>query len=193
MARLKAGEALLDLGCCFAQDIRKLVYDGAPATNLWGAELLGDFIELGYEMFGDRDTLKATFMQADLLDCEGALKALKGKMDMIHIGLFLHLWDWEGQLRACLRIVELLKPQKGVLILGQQVGTAVPGGRLDPGVSRWRHDVQSFERLWKEVGDETGTQWKVDVVMDEGLGVGQHNRSWDDPSTRRISFVVERL
>ena len=31
--RLKKGERLLDLGCCFGQDIRKLVHDGVPSEN----------------------------------------------------------------------------------------------------------------------------------------------------------------
>lgn len=33
LCRLKKGEKLLDLGCCFGQDIRKLVHDGAPSEN----------------------------------------------------------------------------------------------------------------------------------------------------------------
>ena len=38
LATLAAPDAqanLLDLGCCFGQDIRKLVHDGAPAINLF--------------------------------------------------------------------------------------------------------------------------------------------------------------
>lgn len=70
---------MLDLGCCCAQDLRKLVHDGAPSENLWGAELKGGFLELGYELFLDRETLKAHFIEADVFDAEGLLKQLEGK------------------------------------------------------------------------------------------------------------------
>ena len=127
LERLKAGGSLLDIGCCFAQDIRKLVHDGAPADHLWGAELLPDFIKLGYELFRDRETLGAHFLTADIFDVEGPLKQLTNSLDAIHIGLFLHLFDWNGQKKACETIVGLLKNEPGVLVLGQQVGSLMPG------------------------------------------------------------------
>ena len=33
VSRLKKDSKLLDLGCCFGQDIRKLIHDGVPAEN----------------------------------------------------------------------------------------------------------------------------------------------------------------
>lgn len=33
LSRLKNEQRLLDLGCCFGQDIRKLVHDGVPSEN----------------------------------------------------------------------------------------------------------------------------------------------------------------
>lgn len=39
LQRLKAGAKYVDIGCCIGQDIRKLVADGAPGENLYGAEL----------------------------------------------------------------------------------------------------------------------------------------------------------
>ena len=38
---------LLDIGCCFAQDVRKLVYDGAPSQNLYAWDWKGEFLDLG--------------------------------------------------------------------------------------------------------------------------------------------------
>ena len=69
LARLKNDpEAkFLDLGCCFGQDIRKLVYDGAPAPSLYGAELRREFVELGFDCFRDRDKIAAT-VSATLAD-----------------------------------------------------------------------------------------------------------------------------
>lgn len=39
LERLKGGAKYVDIGCCLGQDIRRLVADGAPAENLYGAEL----------------------------------------------------------------------------------------------------------------------------------------------------------
>ncbi|TVY16206.1 Methyltransferase ausD [Lachnellula arida] len=194
LQRLKEGAFLLDLGCCFAQDLRKLVHDGAPSENLWGAELKGEFLELGYELFRDRETLHAHFLEANVFDTEGPLKQLEGKMDFVQVGLFLHLFDLEGQTKAAERIVALMKPEKGVLILGQQLGSLVAGPiDVRSGSKMYKHNVESFEKMWKEVGEKTGSEWKVSASMDSGLGIDQNQRSWDEPKSRRLVFEVERI
>lgn len=122
------------------------------------------------------------------------MEALKGKIDIVNVGLFLHLFDLEGQTKACEKIVGLLKQEKGVLITGQQVGATEPvqmprgmGSRM------WKHNAASFEKMWKEVGKNTETEWKVTAMLDAGLGIGQKQRTWDDPNTRRLVFEVERI
>jgi hypothetical protein len=192
LKRLKEGATLLDLGCCCAQDLHKLVHDGAPSENLWGAELNGDFLELRYELFLDRETLKAHFIEADFFDAEGPLKQLEGKMDFIHIGLFLHLFDWEGQVKACERIVSLMKPENGCLILGQQIGSLEPGP-MAVGSKMYKHNIESFEKMWKEAGKRTGSEWKVKANIDAGLGVDLSKRALDGPDTRRLVFEIERV
>jgi len=194
LSRLQNGDSFLDLGCCFAQDLRKLVHDGAPSTNLYGAELKPEFMSLSYELFLDKDTFGAHFIQADIFDSEGALKELDGKMDIVQIGLFLHLWDLEGQTRACERIVQLLKQEKGVLVTGQQVGATEPHQmRPESGTRMYKHNPDSFERMWREVGIRTGSEWLVRAKLDAGLGIKEKKRTWDDPNTRRLVFEVERL
>jgi len=194
LSRLQNGASLLDLGCCFAQDLRKLVHDGAPSSNLYGAELKPEFMSLSYELFFDKNTFGAHFMQADIFDPEGPLKELEGKVDIVQIGLFLHLWDLEGQTRACERIVGLLKQEKGVLVTGQQVGAIEPV-QMHPesGAMMYKHNVESFERMWREVGIRTGSEWLVRARLDAGLGIEEKKRTWDDPNTRRLVFEVERL
>jgi hypothetical protein len=174
--------------------MRKLVHDGAPSTNLYGAELKPEFISLGYELFLDKDTFGAHFMQADLFEDGGALEKLKGKMDIVQAGLFLHLFDLEGQMEACERIVALLKQEKGVLILGQQIG-ATESHQMpkESGSKMYKHNADSFEKMWQEVGRRTGTEWKVTAWLDGWLGVDMKKRLWDDPSTRRLVFELERI
>jgi SAM-dependent methyltransferase len=193
LSRLHSGASLLDLGCCFAQDLRKLVFDGAPSTNLYGAELEGEFIDMAYDFFGDRETLGAKFMVADVFDPESPLKQLDGKLDFVHVGLFLHLFDWERQVKACERIVKLLKNERGVLVLGQQMATTEPGAVLSGAKVLFKHNVESFEKLWAEVGEKTSTKWKVTGSLDMGLGIKEGKRRWDDEKARRLVFEVERI
>ena len=49
----------LDVGCCLGTDMRKLVFDGVPAQNLVGIELRQQYIDLGFDLFRDRNRLGA--------------------------------------------------------------------------------------------------------------------------------------
>lgn len=189
----KTASTLLDLGCCFGQDIRKLVYDGAHADQLHACDLEYGFIDLGYELFADRDTLQAHFFAANLFDDNGRLEELEGEFDFIHIGSFLHLFSQEDQLRACKRIVKLARPQKGSTIFGRQLGNVngleVPN-MLQEG-TMWQHDPQTFKHMWQVVGEQTGTNWNVRVELDSEEGMNQQH--WTSEGCRRLKFEVTRL
>ncbi|KAE9378513.1 methyltransferase domain-containing protein [Stipitochalara longipes BDJ] len=177
LERLKTGnENFLDLGCCFGQEIRRLVHDGAPSSHLWGADLRPEFFDLGYKLFQDKDTLQAKFMAADIFDPSSPLKDLEGKIDIIYAGSFLHLFNYEQQIAVCKRIVEILRAKKGSFVLGRQAGNVEAGERVhrtNPAQSMFRHNEESFKKMWAEVGEATGTKWKVDVELftpSEGWG-----------------------
>jgi ubiquinone/menaquinone biosynthesis C-methylase UbiE len=145
-------------------------------------------------MFLDKDTNGVQFLTADIFDPDSSLKQLDGQMNIVYIGLFLHLFDWEGQRKALERIVRLLKPEKGVLVLGQQVGSLVACDvKFEGEKNVIRHDLASFEKLWKEVGERTGTEWVIQAKLDEGLGIGNGKRVWDIQETRRLVFEVVRV
>ena len=132
-----------------------------------------------------------------LEDEDAALDKLQGKMDVVYAGSFLHLFSWNDQLKICKRIIKTLKPQKGSLFFGRQTGNVkgreVPNlpslGRKRPMV--WRHDVESFKKLWDVAGSETGTQWKTWGQLDRGEGMADHN--WSEEGMRRFLFEVERV
>ena len=195
--RLKSGQKLLDLGCCFGQDIRKLVQDGAPAGNLLGADLRKDFMELGYDLFLDRSTLSTTFFVADVFDMS-TLNGVAGRIDIVHIGSFLHLFSWEKQREAAAHISKLLRRSVGSLIVGNQTGSMQPGEyplKVDSDETMYRHNASSFEKLWNEVGFEFGFEWKI--IFDfppEGTSLASTRASEDyqDTSTgKRFTFSIE--
>ncbi len=189
---------LLDLGCCFAQDIRKLVHDGVPSENLYACDLEQKFLDLSYDLFRDKEKMKGHFYTANALEDGGALDKLEGKIDVVYAASFLHLFGWDDQVKICKRIIKTLKPQKGSMVFGRQTGNV--RGREVPNTPRvsndsaamiWRHDVGSFARLWDEAGRETGTMWKTWGELDEleGMTTGH----WAEEGIRRLKFQVERV
>lgn len=195
--RIKGGARYLDIGCCVGQDIRQLVADGAPSANLYGAELESRFIDLGYEFFRDRDTLKTHFMQADILKLDepgSPLAPLVGTFEFIHLGMVLHIFGWEKQRMVLENCVRLLKPDAGVLILGRAVGDleGTTGGDKWGGQA-FRHSDATFRKMWKEIEERTGTKFDCRASMDGGIGVDEGNRLWDLKTSRRLVFEVERL
>lgn len=187
-------QIFLDLGCCFAQDVRKLVSDGARSENIYGTDLYGEFMDLGFELFRDRKTLKSTFFPSDILnDRNLLLKGLDGEMNVVYLGLFLHHFDFETCVKVCARVTKLLKPEPGSLIMGVQVGSLVGDTKPIPipsGGILWRHDIKSFEKVWDEVGAITGTKWKVEARLERSKGFGE---KWQIEGTRRLGFEVWRL
>lgn len=203
--RVKNGEQLLDLGCCFGQELRKLIQDGAPSGNLHGSDLRREFVDLGYDLFRDkeREGGKITWHVADIFDdADPAWRNLGGKLSIVYTGSFFHLFDREEQLTVAKRVVSLLKAEPGVLLLGRQVGSEKAGDFDASGYigekKRFRHDLQSWGKLWEEVGKATGTKWDVDASFEEKeLVVTEPEKevteSRRERSMKRLRFVVRRI
>src|ERR1700759_3774499 len=105
LERIKHGEKFLDLGCCFGQEIRKLVFDGAPSANTYGSDLYDSFLSIGYDLFKDSGRLQTTFIAADVFDDSSSLTRLAGQMNIIYTGAFFHLFDLEQQEKIAIRII----------------------------------------------------------------------------------------
>lgn len=191
------GQTLLDAGCCFGQDLRKLAFDGVPASSLYGMDVEGSFFDLGFDLFLDREKLAgATFVSGDLLKKDEPFPQFEGAIDIIHASSLLHLFTWNEQVQVATRLAGFTKAKPGSIIIGRQVGAEKAGEYrgLNEGSTSYRHNVESFERLWAEVGAKTGSKWKVDAKLDmqdivKGVNLGQ---SWMEPGTKRLHFVVTR-
>ncbi|RYP45565.1 hypothetical protein DL768_008114 [Monosporascus sp. mg162] len=100
--------AFLDVGCCVGQVLRQLAFEGVDSSRLYGIDSESRFLSAGYELFRDRDKLKATFVAGDVLACgeraevDDASRLLNGKMTIIHAMSFFHLFSWQAQVRAAM-------------------------------------------------------------------------------------------
>ena len=115
LERVRSGAILLDAGCCFGQEIRYLVQDGVPSTQLYGFDLEPEFIHLGYQLFRDRDKVQATFVSGDILAEPTApegqeIAGLQGQMNIIFASSFLYVWDWHDMVKAARCLVSMTRP-----------------------------------------------------------------------------------
>jgi SAM-dependent methyltransferase len=190
--RVRNGETFLDLGCCFGQDIRKLAFDGAPSENLIGVDTEANFLELGYELFRDRDTLKSHFYTQDVF-AEGFLSEWHGKIDIIFLGSFLHLFSFDKQKAVVAQIEKLLKKRRGSLVFGRHMA-AENGGSFRKNALGWdlyHHSPETIRQLFDE--DPEGT-WKVDSELvtygSEGWDKG---RNWQGNDVKQQNFWAKKL
>lgn len=195
VSRVQDGEKLLDLGCCFGQELRRLIFDGAPAENLYGADLRPEFFDLGYELFLDREKCQAKFIAADLFEEPEELMALSGKLSIIYAGAFFHLFDRPQQLAVAKMVTKLLKPEVGSMVLGRQVGSVTPGvyeHGTNPTSRMFRHDEQTWKDLWAEAGRDVGVEWDVEVELVDAYK-DIKNLNFGDSTVRQLRFCVRRV
>lgn len=207
--------ALLDLGTCVGQDVRKLIHDGAPVECVYGSDLLAGYEGVGHALFRDEDKLKGHFIQSDILDQapDSPLAKTRGTWDVVNINMFLHGFVWDEQVSACKSILKLLKPEPGSLVMGMQSAStkcgAVTFGApfLPEGEEReiFVHDTDSFTKMWEDIGKSEGVELKIAASYQAKLELGkapdgskQTKRAPFFPNTeggeqRRMCFSIERV
>ncbi|KAL4744989.1 hypothetical protein BDW72DRAFT_199075 [Aspergillus terricola var. indicus] len=193
LSRIRSGETFLDLGCCFGQDIRKLVHDGVPGENLIGVDTEPRFLELGYQLFKDKDSLKAHFLTGDVL-AEDFLAEWRGKIDIIFLGSFLHLFSFEQQTAIVKQLTRLLRG-KSSLVFGRHLATTGRGGTLKENACGWslyHHSKETIQQLWET--DASG-KWEVTSEL-----IPYASESWDNgvkwqagDEVKQQRFVARRV
>ena len=190
--RLAKGQRILDMACCFGQEIRQLVADGAPSENIYGCDLRKEYVELGYKLFCDRGRLQSRFVTADIFEEPSPLTDLKGTFDMIYAGSFFHLFDYEDQVKVSKAVAELLRPVEGSFIVGRQIGAlkaAAHDHKTNPTGKMFRHDPQSLQDMWTGIGDDLGVSFSVNSSLHE---LSRDHLRFHNEDTRRIQFLIRR-
>lgn len=192
VARTKTGATVLDLGCCFGQDLRRLVADGGSMDNMYASDLSRELWDIGFDLFRDRDRMKARFIQADIFDQNSELVDFKGRFDIILVCQFLHLFSLQQQLEAIKKIIGFSKA--GTVLIGYQIGRVEAIEESRPWGIMFYHNVQSFQAMWRQAERDTETSWDVDVtIVDLHLwGMEKEDFTWMAPGSRGLNFTVTR-
>jgi hypothetical protein len=97
-------------GCCMGTDLRTLIADNIfPRTNLFGLELEKDFVDLGFELFGDDNSWdKDHFLIGD------SLRSIPSDIlfDYVYCGSVFHLLTEEQDIQLSKNIFKALKEVK---------------------------------------------------------------------------------
>lgn len=174
---LEAGKTgntvFLDIGCCMGADVRKLVSDSYPASNVLGCDRRLEFIDLGHKLFRDRDSCPIRFLTSDIFDLSvpsafnetlrsvheapplirvDQLSQLLGSLTHIYTGALFHLFDETTQYAIALRVAYLLKRESGTIVFGRHRDLECEGMIDDHlGRIRYGHSERSWPLLWKRV------------------------------------------
>ena len=179
-----------------------MVYEGAPASSVYGTDLRGDYFPLGSALFKDETIIPPDhFIPADIMDPFSPLRRFNGDLDVILAKEFFHCFDYQTQVELAMRFIALLKPQRGSRVIGQNLGNMSADKytteHQDVGLpSMFLHNVESFARLREEAGRKTGSQWRVKSRMRKikpdwhPLQLPGEARG---PDSRNLVFDVERL
>ena len=192
--RLESGDSLLDVGCFLGQDLRRLVFDGAPSDRLYGVDIVSHW-DVGYDMFRDRGRFAAHFIEGDILHPNEALQELHSSMDVISITHVFHQWGWDDQVAAAKQLGALLRP--GGMVVGFQVGTVgenlIKASDLSRSDCYW-HSPETFQTMWDQVGEDTGTVWASEAQLKtwEEIGWDPQETAYLGKDARIIQFVVNR-
>lgn len=81
------------------------------------------------------------------------------------------------------------------MVVGKQPGSLNAGQHRMPtasGFNFW-HNAESMRRFWHQVGDETGTSWKVEADVYQGHElIENRNHAWSEPEMRMVWFSATR-
>jgi hypothetical protein len=183
----------LDVGCCLGQDIRKLILDGCPSQKITAIELEQPFIDLGYDLFKDREKMHTQFLTTNIVTDTDVVKGFEGKMTSIHMGFVFHLFDRGEQKIVLSNLLKMLVTDGSGILLGHCVAHA--DGVMQPamlGKMTFRHNLETWKQLCEEVEEETGVKIKTWETLMPFTTEGKFD-SWRDDGKRILAFEVTKL
>ena len=192
---------VMDLGCCFGQETRKLIVDGIPPEMIWAVDVIDGYWTAGKELFNDQEDSKhriehvhTVFADPCAADVDGDIsRVLTADFDCVILMYVFHVLSLHQSEMLVQRMNLMLR--KGGLVMGTCVGsTKAQEWQLTPDgkSARFLHSIGSLSELFMRCGFE-------DVVVkerdwEEGLG-GPDSR-WPEEEgvhRQRLEFRATKI
>lgn len=158
LENLKATEKddkILDVGCCFGQDIRNLLLDGVPSNKIVALDVHDGYWNLSKELFGDKDKISdIKFVTCDLTSTR--IESFESYFKYITLTSVLHVLDKEGIENVLKNVFFMLKA--GGIAMGFNSGhkseATLCEDRMTPDGKKHRflHCPDSLKHLLTEIG-----------------------------------------
>jgi len=136
-----------------------------------------EFLDLGHDLFLDRQISKLNLISADVLDDNSELVTqLTGQLGIVYISLFLHVFDFDNQVKVAKRVFSLLADKPGSLLVCRVVACRDQDAvnATSARLPYYYHDLASWNRLWEGVQKETGLKLDVQSWEQEDALAGKH-------------------
>ncbi|KAL4069993.1 hypothetical protein V8B97DRAFT_1872110 [Scleroderma yunnanense] len=205
LGRERAGALLLEMGCCFGMELRRVVADGFPARQIIASDLNAELWEFGHTLCRSTpESFPVTFLAGDALDpdflspipCDvetqapfdvsriSTLTGLKGKCSAIYARSFFHLFNEAQQCQIAHALGSLLSPEKGSVIFGSHIGGSEKGSISHKTIAGQERTFLHSPSSWKELWSKTSSTNHPD-------GVAQRKGNLEQPVFRFGEVRVE--
>ncbi|KAH9891081.1 hypothetical protein C8Q73DRAFT_792509 [Cubamyces lactineus] len=192
LGKERKGAILLDIGCCFGNDVRRASADGFPVKQIVASDL-----HAGHKLFRTTNkTFPPKFIPGDVFDPAHikvvpplylpitypapdlstltSLNPLHGRVSAIHISAFFHLFNEEKQLHIARALAGLLSAEPGSMVIGlhaiaTEKGTKVEHfgeGEAASDITVFYHSPESWVEIWDGQVFEKGSV-KVETSLTE--------------------------
>ncbi|KAE9399597.1 hypothetical protein BT96DRAFT_820362 [Gymnopus androsaceus JB14] len=195
LGREREGAILIDLGCCFGNDIRKAIQDGYPVQSTLATDLHRGLWDLGHEMFKSTpQSLPTPFIEGDImspdflspvppftkdapptrtipsLDTITSLNDLRGHVSAVYTGAFFHLFSEMQQEQIAHALASLLSPEPGSMLLGVHGGKSTKGMWSPTGYEykMFCHSPDSWKELWERIFGKANVEIKAQLRREIG-------------------------
>ncbi|KAI0788412.1 hypothetical protein C8Q74DRAFT_1367139 [Fomes fomentarius] len=183
---------LLDLGCCFGNDVRKAVLDGVPVENIVASDIDPGFWELGHELFRTTPTsFPVRFLPGSIFDTTFLTLFPPLSTSLIPPSSLLESLSASSQQQQLARLLAgLLSPLPGSMLFGVQGGRPVKGP-WGPGVDlkMHSHSPESWREMWEEIFAEVGCKVEVEGTLRREVGGETFFGMW--PENEEGYYVLE--
>ncbi|KAF8588575.1 hypothetical protein K439DRAFT_1334874 [Ramaria rubella] len=192
LGKEREGAVLLDIGCCFGNDVRKVIADGFPRENVIASDLRAEFWTLGHQLFkSSQESFPVAFLPGDVFDpsflspaealpvtasslsppllpplsCLTSLTPLRHRISVIHASSLFHLFPRHQQRVLVHKLGILLSPLPGSLIFGTHKDLP----ELDPARAVASNNAERNDDQRVTLGYSPIARWEEMWVGDGGV------------------------